>query len=185
MSALFRQISVGDPLQPGIQMGPLAMARQRDRVERYIASRKGGGRTSGNGWRTAWSPQRGYFIEPTLFANVDNRSTIAQEEIFGPVISVIAADDEEQAIEIANDSIFGLSGSVFTNDPDKAYHVARRMRTGTVGQNGANAEFFSMAFGGFKQSGIGREGGVEGLLPFLETKSIVLNGEPAHCRVGR
>lgn len=183
LSSLFREISVGDPLQPGIQMGPLAMARQRDRVERYIAAGKAEGARLVTGGGRPSHLSRGYFIEPTLFANVDNHSTIAQEEIFGPVISVIAADDEEQAIEIANDSLFGLSGSVFTNDPDKAYHVARRMRTGTVGQNGANAEFFSMAFGGFKQSGIGREGGVEGLLPFLETKSIVLNGEPAHCRV--
>ena len=166
-------------------MGPLAMARQRDRVERYIAAGKAeGARLVTGGCRPAHL-DRGYFIEPTLFDNVDNRSTIAQEEIFGPVLSVIAADDEEQAIDIANDSVFGLSGCVFTNDPDKAYRVARRMRTGTVGQNGASIEFFNMAFGGFKQSGIGREGGVEGLLPFLETKSIVLNSQPSHLASGR
>ena len=96
------------------------------------------------------------------------------------MLSVISADDEEQTIAIANDSDFGLSGSVFTNDPDRAYRVARQVRTGTIGQNGASLEFFSMAFGGFKQSGIGREGGVEGLLPFLEAKSIVLNAPPSH-----
>lgn len=176
----FKLIAVGDPMQQGTQMGPLAMSRQRDRVEAYIqAGRADGANLITGGGRPA-GQDRGYFIEPTLFAHVNNRSTIAQEEIFGPVLSVIAADDEEQSVAIANDSDFGLSGSVFTNDPDRAYRIARQVRTGTFGQNGAGSDFFSMAFGGFKQSGIGREGGVEGLLPFLETKSIVLHAPPSH-----
>lgn len=176
----FKQVAIGDPVQQGTQMGPLAMDRQRDRVEGYIKTGTAEGARLVTGGRRPPGQNRGYFMEPTLFDNVDSRSTIAQEEIFGPVLSVITAEDEADTIAIANDSSFGLSGSVFTNDADKAYNVARQMRTGTVGQNGASIEFFSMAFGGFKQSGIGREGGVEGLLPFLETKSIVLNTPPSH-----
>lgn len=181
----FRQVAIGDPTEQGTQMGPLAMSRQRDRVESYIAAGTAQGATLITGGGRPASRERGYFMEPTLFANVDNRSTIAQEEIFGPVLSVIASDGEDQTVAIANDSDFGLSGSVFTNDADKAYQIARRVRTGTIGQNGASSEFFSMAFGGFKQSGIGREGGVEGLLPFLEAKSIVLNALPMHLAAKR
>ena len=114
-----------------------------------------------------------------MFANVDNSSTIAQEEIFGPVLSVIPADDEDHAVALANDTIYGLNASVFTNDVDRARQVAGQLRSGTVGHNAFRTDF-GMAFGGFKQSGIGREGGVEGLLPFLETKSVILNGEPTN-----
>ena len=181
----FRHVAIGDPTEQGTQMGPLAMSRQRDRVENYIAAGTAQGATLITGGGRPASRERGYFIEPTLFANVDNRSTIAQEEIFGPVLSVIASNGEDQTVAIANDSDFGLSGSVFTNDADKAYQIARRVRTGTIGQNGASSEFFSMAFGGFKQSGIGREGGAEGLLPFLEAKSIVLNALPMHLAAKR
>ncbi|HEX3567391.1 MAG TPA: aldehyde dehydrogenase family protein, partial [Acidimicrobiales bacterium] len=120
---------------------------------------------------------KGYFVRPTLFTNVDNKMTIAQEEIFGPVLSVIPADSEEHAIDIANDTIYGLNNSVFTDDVDRAYEVARQLRSGTVGQNSFRTDF-GIAFGGFKQSGIGREGGRDGLLPFLEAKTIILDGEP-------
>jgi aldehyde dehydrogenase (NAD+) len=113
-----------------------------------------------------------------VFGNVDNSSTIAQEEIFGPVLSVIPADDEDQAVAIANDTIYGLNASVFTNDVDRARQVAGRLRSGTVGHNAFRTDF-DIAFGGFKQSGIGREGGTEGLLPFLETKTVILEGRPA------
>jgi acyl-CoA reductase-like NAD-dependent aldehyde dehydrogenase len=112
-----------------------------------------------------------------VFANVDNGSTIAREEIFGPVLSVIAADGDERAIAIANDTIYGLNASVFTNDPERAYAVGRRIRAGTVGQKAVKA-VFSIAFGGFKQSGIGREGGTEGMYPYLEAKTIILD-QPA------
>ena len=110
-----------------------------------------------------------------------NSATIAQEEIFGPVLSVIPADNEAQAIEIANDTIYGLNSSVFTNDVDRARDVARQLRAGTVGHNAFRTDF-GIAFGGFKQSGIGREGGTEGLLPFLETKTVILDGPPAKYR---
>jgi acyl-CoA reductase-like NAD-dependent aldehyde dehydrogenase len=116
-----------------------------------------------------------------VFANVDNSSVIAQEEIFGPVLSVIPADDEDHALATANDTIYGLNASVFTHDVDRARQVARRLRSGTVGHNAFRTDF-GVAFGGFKQSGIGREGGTEGLLPFLETKTVILEGVPAEYR---
>ena len=111
---------------------------------------------------------------------MDNASTIAQEEIFGPVLSVIPVDDEEQIVATANDTIYGLNASVFTHDVDRARDVARRLRSGTVGHNAFRTDF-GIAFGGFKQSGIGREGGTEGLLPFLETKTVILEGRA--CRL--
>ena len=124
---------------------------------------------------------RGFFIEPTVFGNVTNQSTLAREEIFGPVLSVIPAESEDDAISIANDTVYGLNNSVFTNDPDKAYAAARRLRSGTVGHNVFRTDF-SIAFGGFKQSGIGREGGADGLHPYLEAKTVILEGVPAHLR---
>ena len=120
---------------------------------------------------------RGFYVEPTLFARVDNQSTIAREEIFGPVLSVIAARDERHAVEIANETEFGLNNAVFTNDADRALQVARQLRSGNVGHNAARYNF-NVAFGGFKQSGIGREGGREGLLPYLESKTVLLDAEP-------
>ena len=177
LASRFSKVKVGNPFDASSEMGPLAMARQRDRVESYIAKgRAEGARLATGGGRPAHL-DRGYFIEPTVFANVDNDSTIAREEIFGPVLSVIPADSEEQAIEIANDTIYGLNSSVFTNDPERAYAVGRRIRAGTVGHNAFKTDF-SIAFGGFKQSGIGREGGTEGMYPYLEAKTIILD-QPA------
>ncbi|BBD98402.1 aldehyde dehydrogenase [Sphingobium amiense] len=179
MVAEFARLKVGDPFDPAIQMGPLATARQRDIVENYIGKGQADGAVLATGGKRPASLNRGFFIEPTVFGQVDNQMTIAREEIFGPVVSVIPAASEAQAIDIANDSPFGLNAAVFTNDPDRAYAAARNLRTGTIGQNGMRTDF-TIAFGGFKQSGIGREGGVEGLLPFLETKTIVLDGPPMH-----
>ena len=179
MKATVSSIKVGDPFAAGTEMGPVAMSRQRDRVEGYIS--KGvaeGARIVTGGGRPA-SLDRGFFVEPTVFGNVDNRMTIAREEIFGPVISVIPADDEAHAIAIANDSAYGLNATVFTNDAERAYRVARQLQSGTVGHNAFRTDY-SIAFGGFKQSGIGREGSTEGLLPFLETKTVILEGNPAH-----
>ena len=181
LSAAFAQIRVGDPFDPESQMGPLAIERQRDRVEHYIALGKAEGARLACGGARPSHLNRGFYIEPTVFADVDNASTIAREEIFGPVLSVIPALDEEQAIAIANDSIFGLNASVFTDDPERAYAVGRRLRSGTVGHNAFKADF-SIAFGGFKQSGIGREGGVEGLLPYLETKTMIFESAPQAAR---
>jgi len=177
LSAYFATVTIGDPFDQSIQMGPLAMSRQRDRVEGYIAKGKAEGATLACGGGRPAHLNRGYFIEPTVFGNVDNNWTIAQEEIFGPVLSVIPADSEADAFRIANDTIYGLNNAVFTNDTERAYAAARRLRSGTVGQNGA-AGYGGMASGGFKQSGLGREGGVEGLKPFLELKTVILDSMP-------
>ncbi len=178
LSSNFAEMGVGDPFDAQSQMGPLAMERQRDRVEGYIAKGVAEGATLATGGGRPKHLDRGWFIEPTVFGNVDNSSTIAREEIFGPVLSVIAADDEKQAVEIANDTIYGLNASVFTNDIDRARAVAGELRSGTVGHNAMRSDM-AIAFGGFKQSGIGREGGREGLLPYLETKTVVLDGPPS------
>jgi acyl-CoA reductase-like NAD-dependent aldehyde dehydrogenase len=177
LSDCLSKVKIGDPFDLSTQMGPLATARQRERVERYIeVGKQEGARLAVGGGRPA-QLNRGYFIEPTVFGNVQNRSTLAQEEIFGPVLSVIPADSEEAAIQIANDTIYGLNNSVFTNDINRAYDTARRLRSGTVGHNSVRSDF-GIAFGGFKQSGIGREGGREGLMPFLETKTLLMEAMP-------
>jgi betaine-aldehyde dehydrogenase len=179
LAAAFAKVVIGDPFDAASQMGPVATRRQRDRVEGYIQRAKADGlRLAGGGGRPAHL-DRGFFVEPTVFAGVDNNAAIAQEEVFGPVLSVIPARDEADAIRIANASQFGLNGAVFTNDVDRAYAVAREMRTGTVGHNGHLTDF-TIAFGGFKQSGVGREGGIEGLYPYLETKTVLLGGRPGH-----
>jgi acyl-CoA reductase-like NAD-dependent aldehyde dehydrogenase len=174
----FAQVQVGDQFDGSSQIGPLAMRRQRDRVEGYIQKGVDEGATLAAGGGRPKHLERGWFVEPTVFGNVDNSSTIAQEEIFGPVLSVIPAADEQDAVRIANDTIYGLNSSVFTPDVDRARKVAGQIRAGTVGHNGFKTDF-GMAFGGFKQSGIGREGGKEGLLPFLETKTVILDEAPA------
>jgi aldehyde dehydrogenase (NAD+) len=174
----FARVRLGDPFDDDTGMGPLAMARQRDRVESYIRKGVADGARLVVGGRRPSHLQRGYFVEPTVFANVDNRSVIAQEEIFGPVLTVIRARDEDHAVALANDSIYGLNASVFTADTDRALSVARRLRSGTVGHNAFRTDF-SMAFGGYKQSGIGREGGREGLLPYLETKTMIMDDRGA------
>jgi acyl-CoA reductase-like NAD-dependent aldehyde dehydrogenase len=178
LAAAFAKVQVGDPFDESTAMGPLAMARQRDRVEGYIAKGVAEGATLAAGGGRPAHLERGYFVEPTVFGNVDNASTIAREEIFGPVLSVIPADGEEQMIAVANDTIFGLNASVFTNDLERARDVAGQLRSGTVGHNAFRTDF-GIAFGGFKQSGIGREGGIEGLMPFLESKTVILEGTPA------
>jgi aldehyde dehydrogenase (NAD+) len=182
LDARFKAINVGDPEDASVAMGPLASSKQRDRVEAYIA--KGiadGARLASGGRRPAHLP-RGYFVEPTVFGYVEPSSIIAREEIFGPVVSVIPFESEEQAIDIANDSPFGLNASVFTNDVEKAYSAARRLRSGTVGQNGFRLDF-KVAFGGFKESGYGRECGTEGLRAYLEPKTIILTDIPKHCQL--
>jgi aldehyde dehydrogenase (NAD+) len=178
LAGTFSQVVVGDPFAPETQMGPLVASRQRDRVEGYIAKGIAEGATLATGGGRPKHLDRGWFVEPTVFGYVQNSSTIAQEEIFGPVLSVIPAEDEQDAVAIANDTIYGLNASVFTDDVDRARDVARQLRSGTVGHNAFRTDF-GIAFGGFKQSGIGREGGTEGLLPFLETKTVILNGIPA------
>jgi betaine-aldehyde dehydrogenase len=163
---------VGDPMQMETGVGPLLAARQRDRVEGYIAKGReqgatvalGGGRPTGFG--------TGYYVEPTVFTGVKNDMVIAQEEIFGPVLSVIAYDGDAEAVAIANDSDYGLCGSVWTGDNVRGLEIARQVRTGTYMVNSGMPFDFATPFGGFKNSGMGREFGPEGLEAFLEFKSI-------------
>lgn len=174
LASTFGAVTVGDPFDPASQMGPLATAAHLDRVNGYVSiGTAEGAKLVAGGRRPAHLP-KGYFIEPTIFANASNDMKIAREEVFGPVLTIIPVDGEEDMIAVANDTPYGLNASVFTNDTQRAYDTARRLRAGTVGHNSWRSDF-SIAFGGFKQSGIGREGGVEGLMPFLETKTIVLD----------
>ncbi len=165
-------MSVGDPADPATEIGPLVAQRQQERVEKYIAlGQEEGARvvTGGNG--RPGGVDRGWYVRPTVFADVDNRMRIAREEIFGPVLCVIAYDDVEDAVRIANDSDYGLAGTVWTSDPAAGLDVARRVRTGTYGVNTYTMDF-AAPFGGYKSSGIGREFGPEGLAHYLELKAI-------------
>lgn len=177
--AAFKAVKVGDPFDPDTQMGPLVAKRQLDRVMGYIAQGQKEGAKLVTGGKRPAHLGKGWYIEPTLFANVNNHMVIAREEIFGPVGVIIPFDSEEQAIAIANDSPYGLSGGVFTEDTEHAYAVGRRIRTGNFTQNGRIIDY-TLPYGGFKQSGIGREGGVEGLKSFTEIKSIFLPKPPVH-----
>lgn len=164
-------LKLGDPLDPGTRLGPLISETQRERVEGYIEKGKQeGARVVAGGGRPAGFA-RGYYVEPTIFADVQSKMTIAQEEIFGPVLSILPYENEEEAIAIANDTIYGLAGGVWSGDTDRAMRVARRMRTGQVDVNGG--KFNPLApFGGYKQSGLGRELGLFGLEEYLQIKSI-------------
>ncbi|GHF36594.1 betaine-aldehyde dehydrogenase [Amycolatopsis bartoniae] len=171
MGAALSALKVGDPTDPATTIGPLALERQRDRVESYLAlAREEGATVAVGGGRPAGLP-KGFYFEPTLLTNVRSDMRIAQEEIFGPVISVLTYRDLDDAVAIANDSIYGLSGSVYTADVERGYEIARRVRTGTISVNGAVFDT-TVPFGGYKQSGTGREGGPEGMEPFLEYKSV-------------
>ncbi|MCW2390320.1 acyl-CoA reductase-like NAD-dependent aldehyde dehydrogenase [Sphingobium sp. B1D7B] len=173
IAAEMQKVKIGYSDDPTTQLGPLAMKRQLERVESYIEEGKKTADLVTGGNRPKHLNQ-GYFIEPTLFKNVDNKSKIAQEEIFGPVLSIIPVDNEEEAIAVANDSNYGLSGSVLTKDAQAAFDVARRIRTGGIGQNGLKVDW-GLPFGGYKQSGIGREGGVDGLMAYLEIKAMYMD----------
>ena len=168
---LARSLVVGDPTDPATQIGPLVSARQRDRVEGYIAAGRDEGAVIAAGGGRPHDQPVGWFVEPTVFTNVSNDMTIAREEIFGPVLTVIPFTDERDAIRIANDSDYGLAGSVWTADVAHGIEVARQVRTGSYGLNQYSPELCA-PFGGYKASGIGREMGPEGLSAYLEYKSI-------------
>ncbi len=161
---------VGDPFDPATFIGPLISDRQRDRVENYLLiGHTEGARAVVGGGRPA-NLDRGYYVEPTLFDNVDNSMTIAREEIFGPVAAVIGYDDDADAVEIANDTPYGLSGNVWSADVERARAVANKVRTGNIGINGTFLDW-SIPFGGMKNSGLGREFGVEGLRAYYDLQS--------------
>jgi aldehyde dehydrogenase (NAD+) len=165
------QFKLGDPIDPEVFMGPVSKVGQYERILDYIEKGKAEGARLVLGGGRPDHIDKGYYIAPTVFTDVTSDMTIAQEEIFGPVAVIMPYDDEEDAVRIANDSRYGLSGSVFSGDVDRAVRVARRIRTGDLSING-NVLDPTMPIGGFKQSGIGREGGVEGLNNYLETKTL-------------
>lgn len=169
-----KKIRLGDPSDPATDMGPLISQKQQERVLGYIAKGKAEGAKLATGGQTASDPTlaKGFFVEPTIFADVKNSMTIAQEEIFGPVLSVISYDSEDQAVAIANDSLYGLGGGVWSRDKDRAMNIARRLRTGTVWINEWHLISERAPFGGYKQSGIGREFGVDGLKEYTEAKHV-------------
>jgi betaine-aldehyde dehydrogenase len=180
LAAKVSALKVGSALDAETQIGPLVANRQRDRVLGYIEKGKeAGARVVTGGGRPA-DQDRGWFVSPTVFADVDNHMIIAEEEIFGPVLSVIQYDGPDDAVRIANDTTYGLSGAVYGDNVDQATDVARRLRTGTVAVNNMSPMDFAAPFGGFKQSGLGRELGPEGLQAYLEYKTITLpNAAPA------
>jgi betaine-aldehyde dehydrogenase len=177
LAAEFAKVRVGDQFDSSSDMGPIAMKRQLDNINRLLTEGVAEGAVLASGGRRPRGLDKGWFIEPTVLGNVDNHSVVARNELFGPVLTVIPAENEEEQVRIANDSIYGLNSAVFTHDENRAWAFARRIRSGTVGHN-AHRNSHAFAFGGFKQSGIGREGGREGLLPYLETKAVILDREP-------
>ena len=176
MAKVMGKLQAGDPTDPGTICGPLISARQRDRVEGYLrlAVEEGGSFALGGGRPEGMGD--GFFVEPTLIVGVGNDARVAQEEIFGPVMVVIPHDGDDHAVDLANDSHYGLSGSVWSTDRERAVAVANRIRTGTVGINGGLWFSPDVPFGGYRQSGVGRESGVAGFEEYLETKSLA---EPA------
>ncbi|MER7889859.1 aldehyde dehydrogenase family protein [Micromonospora sp. NPDC094482] len=162
---------LGDPFDPATRLGPLVSAAQRERVQGHVTRGLADGGRLVAGGPDAPVPDRGFFVAPTVIADVDPASALAQEEVFGPVLAVIPVDDDEHAVAVANNSRYGLAGAVWSGDEERAVRVARRMRTGAVDINGAPFNPFA-PFGGYKQSGIGRELGRHGLDEFLQTKAI-------------
>ena len=172
--AAARSFNVGDPMNAETRLGPLISATQRERVRSYI--RKGveeGAELLLGGAEPPQELPKGYFVKPTVFGRVTPKMTIAQEEIFGPVLSILTYKDENEAVRIANDTMYGLAGAVWSKDENRAQRVARRVRAGRVEVNGGAFNLLA-PFGGYKQSGYGREFGRFGLEEFLEVKSLQL-----------
>jgi aldehyde dehydrogenase (NAD+) len=164
-------LRIGDPRDPATDLGPLATRRQLDRVTEYVRSGQAQGARIAAGGRAPAGFSAGFYFEPTVFSQVRPQMRIAQEEIFGPVLSVLSYRDYDEAVEIANSTIYGLAASIYTDDVELAERTARRLRAGTVAHNAGGPSLFA-PFGGYRQSGLGREGGIDGLSEFLQTKSF-------------
>lgn len=172
LKAMLGAVPYGDPQRPDVMMGPVVSSKQRDRIEGYI--RKGveeGATLALGGGRPAAHP-KGWFLEPTLFTDVTNSMTIAREEIFGPVLVAIPYEDDNDAVRIANDSVYGLAGGVWSGNIERGLAVANRIRAGQVGVNGGMTYGPDMPFGGYKDSGVGRQNGDEGFEQYLEVKAL-------------
>lgn len=179
LKAMYEGMAPGDPQDPATLCGPVISAKQRARILGYI--RKGieeGAKLLVGGTEPPEGRDKGFWVRPTLFVDVDNRMTIAQEEIFGPVLTVIPFEDEEDAIRIANDSIYGLAGNVMSASLDRSIAVARRLRAGFIGLNGGVPYASEVPFGGYKQSGVGRQNGVAGFDQYTEVKSVAYPAIP-------
>jgi aldehyde dehydrogenase (NAD+) len=175
-SAMLADVKYGDPSDLENMMGPLINAKQREKVAGYVERAIADGAKAVVGGRTPEHLPKGFFFEPTLLVGADENSAVAQDELFGPVLVILPHDGDDDAVRIANNSIFGLSGSVLSADRERALGVARRIRSGTMSINGGIYYGPDAPFGGYKQSGIGREMGAAGLLEFLELKTYA---EPA------
>ncbi|MDH3251966.1 MAG: aldehyde dehydrogenase family protein, partial [Ignavibacteria bacterium] len=169
-----KKLNIGDPGKSTTDVGPLISKKQQDRVLEYVDKgiREGARLLAGGGVPSSPELKKGFFVQPTIFDRVDNASTIAREEIFGPVLSIIRFKSDNDAVRMANDSIYGLAGGVWSRDPERAMGIARRLRAGTVWINEWHLISERAPFGGYKQSGIGREFGLEGLKEYTETKHI-------------
>jgi aldehyde dehydrogenase (NAD+) len=173
LKATLSSVAYGDPQRPDVLMGPVISAKQRERVLGYVEKGVAEGATLALGGGRPADLPKGWFVEPTLFTDVDNSMTIAQEEIFGPVLVAIPFDDDDDAVRIANDSVYGLSGGVFSGSLERSLKVAERIRTGSFAVNGGMpVGQADMPFGGYKHSGIGRQNGTAGFDQYLETKSV-------------
>jgi betaine-aldehyde dehydrogenase len=174
LGAMVSGLRIGDPADPTTDVGPLVAERQQERVEKYVAlGQEEGAKVVVGGNGRPDGLDKGWYVRPTVFSGVDNSMRIAREEIFGPVLAVIAYEDERDAVKLANDSEYGLAGSVWTGDIERGLDIARRVRTGTYGVNHYTMDFVA-PFGGYKASGIGREFGPEGLEEYLELKAIAV-----------
>jgi aldehyde dehydrogenase (NAD+) len=172
LTDIFAAGPYGDPQRDDVIMGPLISAKQRERVLGYIQAGVDEGARLVAGGAIPDQHDKGFFVEPTLFVDVDNSMTIAQEEIFGPVLAVIPFDDDDDAVRIANDSRYGLAGMVFSDSLERSLAVAERIRSGNVSVNGGLTYGADLPFGGYKESGIGRQNGLAGFEQYLETKSL-------------
>jgi aldehyde dehydrogenase (NAD+) len=172
LKAALGSVPYGDPQRPDVIMGPVISEKQRARILGYIEKGLAEGATLSLGGGRPAHMDKGWYLEPTLFSDVDNSMTIAQEEIFGPVLVAIPFDDDDDAVRIANDSAYGLAGGVYSGSMDRATAVARRIRTGVMSINGGAPVGADMPFGGYKNSGVGRQNGTAGFEQYLETKSV-------------